>query len=66
MAKKTSNWFSHDCDATNDKKIVMLIAEYGYEGYGYWWRILEILRKENKVSLSQLGQRKNKFLAARN
>lgn len=47
MAKKTSNWFSHDCDATNDKKIVMLIAEYGYEGYGYWWRILEILRKEN-------------------
>lgn len=46
MSKKTSNWFSHDSNATNDKKIVMLIAKYGYTGYGYWWRLLEILRNE--------------------
>ncbi len=47
MSRKNSNWFSHDSNATNDKKIVMLIDEYGYEGYGYWWRIVEILRCES-------------------
>lgn len=45
MAKKESQWFSHDCDAADDPKLVALIAQYGMAGYGQWWRLVETLRK---------------------
>lgn len=44
--KKDSHWFTHDSNATSDQKIIALIAHYGYEGYGRWWRILELLRDQ--------------------
>jgi Domain of unknown function (DUF4373) len=46
MAKKdNSYWFTHDCDASSDPKIVALIKKYDMAGYGRWWCILEVLRK---------------------
>jgi uncharacterized phage protein (TIGR02220 family) len=34
-------WFKHYTDASNDDAINRLEQEYGYEGYGVYWKILE-------------------------
>ena len=44
MSKKESYWFSHDCNAASNPKLIALINKYGFEGYGRWWRLLERLR----------------------
>jgi len=36
-------YFSHDSDARNDQKILMLRAEHGWEGYGIYWMLIEIM-----------------------
>ncbi len=46
MKKKESYWFSHDCNARSDAKIIAMMQAYGIEGYGRWWVLLERLRKE--------------------
>jgi hypothetical protein len=40
---KESYYFAHDYEPTSDPKIAALIAEYGAEGYGIYWRIIEML-----------------------
>lgn len=44
MSKKESYWFSHDCNAANNPKLLALRKKYGFEGYGRWWVLLERLR----------------------
>ncbi len=39
-------YFSHDCNARNDPKILPLRSKYGAEGYGIYWMIIEILREQ--------------------
>lgn len=36
-------WFKHETDAKSSEKMACLIAEFGFEGYGRYWRILEII-----------------------
>lgn len=36
-------WFKHMCNARNDAFIQWLEEEYGFEGVGRWWRILELI-----------------------
>lgn len=44
MNKKiTNHYFSHDCNARSDEKIIKLRAKYGAEGYGLYWMIAELL-----------------------
>lgn len=38
-------YFSHDSDAHNDDKMIPMIAEYDFTGYGWYWRVLEQMRK---------------------
>ncbi len=54
---KDSFYFSHDANARHDLKCVMLIMEHGYEGYGIFWAINELMRTENEVKLkiAQIG-----------
>ena len=40
---KESYYFQHDYEPTSDPKISALLAEYGAEGYGIYWRIVEML-----------------------
>lgn len=47
MSIKESYWFSHDCNARSDAKIVAMMQQYGMEGYGRWWILLERLRAED-------------------
>lgn len=44
-------YFSHDCNAMGDNKITDLRADYGMEGYGVYWGIVEALSREPDLTL---------------
>lgn len=50
MAKETY-YFSHDSNAITDTKILNIRADYGLEGYGLFWAIIEMLRNKEKYKL---------------
>ena len=48
--KKT--FFNHDSNARNDIRVIKLRAKLGYEGYGIFWAVLELLfSEENKLCI---------------
>ena len=57
---KESYYFSHDSNAITDTKILNMRADYGLEGYGLYWAIIEMLRNEEDY---KLGFDKNTFRA---
>ena len=50
MAKETY-YFSHDSNAITDTKILNMRADYGLEGYGLYWAIIEMMRNEEDYKL---------------
>jgi len=52
MSKDTF-YFSHDYDARNDEKIIDLMAEMGWEGYGLFWGIIELLYQNDGIMRTQ-------------
>lgn len=44
-------YFSHDSNARNDEKILMLRAEHGWEGYGLYWALIEMMFEATDTSL---------------
>lgn len=40
---KNTYYFSHDYNARNDEKILMLRATHGLEGYGVYWALAEMM-----------------------
>jgi len=38
---KDAYYFSHDANAQDDEKILDLRADYGWEGYGLFWAVIE-------------------------
>lgn len=51
MDKKESYYFSHDSNAITDTKILNMRADYGLEGYGLFWCILEMMRNTENYKL---------------
>lgn len=49
-------YFSHDSNARNDEKILMLRAEHGMEGYGVYWALVEMMFEceESKLSHNRI------------
>jgi Domain of unknown function (DUF4373) len=45
--KKEAYYFSHDSNAKDDPKILQLRMEMGWEGYGLFWALIEMLRNES-------------------
>lgn len=45
---KNSFYFDHDYNARNDPKILELRSEFGMEGYGIYWSIIETLAEDNQ------------------
>lgn len=43
---KDAFYFSHDSNAHDDPKCVMLIEQLGLEGYGIYWILIETLREQ--------------------
>ncbi len=48
---KDSYYFSHDSNALTDPKILSLRCDYGMEGYGVFWAVVEMLRNQNEYRL---------------
>lgn len=46
MKSKDKYYFSHDSNALSDPKILIMRADYGLEGYGLFWALLEMMRNE--------------------
>lgn len=44
--KKDAYYFSHDSNAKDDPKCVLLIEQLGLEGYGIFWVLIETLRDQ--------------------
>jgi len=49
--KKESYYFSHDCGACRDVKILKLRQKYEWKGYGIFWAIIEALRETSNNSI---------------
>ena len=45
---KQSYYFPHDSNARNDDRILELRASHGFEGYGIYWAIIEVLRDQTE------------------
>lgn len=43
---KDAYWFSHDSNAKDDPKCMVLIDQLGLEGYGIYWVLVETLREQ--------------------
>lgn len=50
--KKETYFFSHDCNARNDERILMLRADHGMEGYGIYWALIEMMFETSETCLS--------------
>ena len=66
--KKETCYFSHDANAKDDFKIMLLIEELGLEGYGIFWVLIETLREQQNYKypirlLSVLARKYNTTLA---
>ena len=55
---KDAYWFRHDANARNDIKMIELRSLHGFEGYGIYFAILEVMREqahyaipENKIGM---------------
>lgn len=48
---KETYYFSHDCNARNDVKILKLRRSLGMKGYGIYWALIEMLREEENHKL---------------
>lgn len=51
MNKKDAYYFSHDSNAQDDPKCMLLIDQMGMEGYGIFWALIERLRNEANFRL---------------
>ena len=49
--KKEAYYFSHDANAQDDPKLMLLIEQMGMEGFGIFWGLIEKLRAEKDYSL---------------
>jgi len=49
---KNTYYFSHDCNAARDPKILAMRKTYGTEGYGWYWIIVEAMAESDGYKLS--------------
>jgi hypothetical protein len=65
------SWFKHDYAARNDDKVLELRAEFGWEGYGIFWAIIEYMAETNggidtrKIGAVSIGLGVDKTLLTR-
>jgi len=45
-------YFSHDSNARNDERILMLRSKYKWEGYGIYWSLIEMMFENEETKLS--------------
>lgn len=60
---KDAYYFSHDSNARNDPKILMLRADYGMEGLGFYWCLIEIMAEQADYKININDSRQVKAFA---
>lgn len=55
-AARPMAYFTHDSHARNDIKCRRLIRRLGFEGYGWWWALCEILAESDGHSIRIGGE----------
>ena len=50
---KETYYFSHDLNARNDPKCSALISDFGMEGYGVFWAMIEIISEQSNYKLEK-------------
>jgi len=53
---KETFYFSHDSNAREDPKIVAMRSVYGWEGYGWYWLLIEMMRDQQDYCLDLSGK----------
>lgn len=53
--KKDVPFFSHDANARNDLRIASMRLKYGWQGYGWYWAVIEMLREAADYKLPRKG-----------
>ena len=53
---KDAYYFSHDANARRDLRINELLIIYGYEGYGWYWALVEMMREQADYKLGINGK----------
>lgn len=53
---KEAFYFSHDCNAANDPKILAMRSVYKASGYGWYWILIEMMRQQEDYRLSMKGK----------
>ena len=61
--KQNIDFFTHDTDSHQHPKHELLIATYGYEGYGRFWALNEMIGKAENARLD-LGVKRNRSKVA--
>lgn len=51
MTDKKAFYFSHDSNAKQDPKIIKLRFKHGWEGYGLFWALVELLRDQDEYKM---------------
>lgn len=46
-----NNYFTHDAHALEDPKCMLLVSQFGMEGYGMFWALIETLRQQKDYRL---------------
>lgn len=49
---KDAYYFFHDSNAKRDEKIISLRKDYGWEGYGWFWALIEEMREAGDYKIS--------------
>lgn len=49
---KEAYYFSHDANARQDEKILMMLSEHGWEGYGIYWALVEMMFESGETVLT--------------
>lgn len=51
--KDNTYYFSHDANARKDEKILCLLVEHSYEGYGLYWALVEMMFENPDTAISR-------------
>lgn len=52
MGKLQNLYFRHDCNASDDEKIIRLQMKKGVAGYGLYWLLIEALSRADNFELN--------------
>jgi hypothetical protein len=51
--KNSADYFSHDADASDNTKIMIMEARYGTDSYAFFFKLLELLTKSDNFEIDE-------------